>query len=76
MIRQLTDEEKSRLLTQQEVNELDEGTRVMVKWSGGNGPHEYEIRQGSNGPHIDGTPLDYVGTERPRTRVFLPDGES
>lgn len=30
-------------LTQAEVDTLPAGTRVLVTWSGGNGPHEYVI---------------------------------
>lgn len=33
----------SDFLTQEQVNELPIGTRVEVVWSGGNGPHEYQI---------------------------------
>lgn len=31
------------MLTQEEVDQLPEGTRVSIIWSGGNGPHEYII---------------------------------
>lgn len=73
-IRELTDDERDRLLTQAEVNELDDGTEVMVKWNGGNGPHRYTISTDDrvDYPNIDGTPLNYVG-EKPRQRVFLPE---
>ena len=64
-------------LTQKEVNMLVDGTKVMVTWSGGNGPHTYILR------HRFGMPcayhprepvfvgvLDMVG-ERPLTQVWL-----
>lgn len=41
--REFTPEEAARLLTQSEVDALPEGTRVLIKWSGGNGPWEYRI---------------------------------
>lgn len=31
-------------LTQQEAEALPEGSRVRVTWSGGNGPHWYQIK--------------------------------
>lgn len=34
----------SRALTQAEVDALPDGTRILVTWSGGNGPHEYVVR--------------------------------
>jgi hypothetical protein len=43
MFRELTPEEEERLLTQEEVDALPTGTRVMIKWAWGNGPWEYEI---------------------------------
>lgn len=86
-IRELTDAERDRLLTQEEVNGLEEGATVCVKWNGGNGPHKYTIgfRDGFEEPfaedtrtgELTGPPLDYVGTDPdgPRQRVFLPDAE-
>ncbi len=32
-------------LTQAEVDALPDGTRIVVTWSGGNGPHEYVLRR-------------------------------
>lgn len=32
-----------QLLTQDEVDHLDDGTPVTITWSGGNGPHEYVV---------------------------------
>ena len=43
MYRDLTPEEDARLLTQEQVDALPEGTCVMIKWNGGNGPHQYRI---------------------------------
>ena len=34
-----------RTLTQAEVEALPVGTRVRITWSGGNGPHWYQIGQ-------------------------------
>ena len=74
-------------LTQDEVNNLDDGTKVIVLWSGGNGPHEYEIITPVSGgrkwdikcvkntvtglPNIKGGLLDFVGLEKPFTMVWL-----
>lgn len=81
-IRDLTDDEKDRLLTQEEVDKLESGDEVMIKWSGGNGPHRYTITwiEGELHPRTEdtrtgessGPPLDYVGGE-PRHRVFFPE---
>lgn len=35
----------SEFLTEEQVAELPEGTRVVITWSGGNGPHTYEVHQ-------------------------------
>ena len=45
MVRELTPGEERRLLTQEQVDALPNGTVVYVKWTGGNGPHMYIIRQ-------------------------------
>lgn len=81
-IRKLTDDEKDRLLTQAEVDKLESGDKVMIKWNGGNGPHQYTIAWIDGEPHPrtedtrtgepSGPLLDYVG-EKPRQRVFYPD---
>ena len=42
-IRELTEDEEARLLSQEEVDALPEGIPVMIKWSGGNGPWLYRI---------------------------------
>lgn len=31
------------LLTDETIRQLPEGTPIMVKWSGGNGPHPYKL---------------------------------
>lgn len=81
-IRKLTDDEKDRLLTQAEVDKLESGDKVMIKWNGGNGPHRYTIAwiDGELHPRTkdtrtgepSGPMLDYVG-EKPRQQVFYPD---
>jgi hypothetical protein len=53
-VRDLTPSEIARLLTQEEVNQLLPGTKVMVKWNGGNGPIPYTIlRQTRFGPVVN-----------------------
>lgn len=68
-------------LSQAEADELPEGARVTVTWSGGNGPHGYVIAVDRYGRRYvwDGTtealryynPLRFVGRERFHTRVTL-----
>lgn len=71
-------------LTQEQVNALPDNTRVMVKWSGGNGPWEYFTRRfnGSvyartetTGPQKLGFELEFVGNKRFHTKVWLIDDE-
>ena len=73
---------KDDLLTQDEVNNLKEGTKVIIVWSGGNGPHEYIIkkREGITGSFISDNNLnsgwydgeiDFVGKESYHTQVKL-----
>lgn len=38
-----TTEAPSPYLTQKQVDDLPEGTEVMILWSGGNGPHKHII---------------------------------
>lgn len=72
------------LLTPEEVVALTEGTRIIVLWSGGNGPHEYRLIQGAFGmqyacppahvdkPHLrERNPLEFIGSERWHTKVWL-----
>jgi hypothetical protein len=81
MMRELTSDEQGRLLTQEQVDRLPDGTHIMVKWGGGNGPHEYitERYEGaiytvlpnwSEPSHVG--KLDQVGTGRSHDRVFFP----
>lgn len=42
-IRELTKDEQDQLLSMEDVTALPVGTKVMVKWSGGNGPWEYTL---------------------------------
>lgn len=82
MTRDLTPEERDRCLSQEQVDQLREGTFVYVKWSGGNGPHVYKIvrRHGfvytaHRGGARDGEPqhaLTCCGPDDGMTRVFLP----
>ena len=78
-IRDLTPTEADRLLSQAEVNALPEGTDVLIKWHGGNGPHPYEIDciEGVAHPFVGKTPLTMVTTdpESIRTKVFLPQDD-
>lgn len=84
MLRELTDLEQGGLLTQQEVDGLLDGTVVMVKWSGGNGPHRYVVRRfgcrayaclAEDADVCSDFILYPVGRERCHCRVFLPDKE-
>lgn len=36
--------EREAALTKEELNRLPDGTRILVTWSGGNGPHRYVLR--------------------------------
>jgi hypothetical protein len=71
-------------LTQDQVNELPDGTEVVVIWSGGNGPHNYfarhlvvqdthEMYVVSKWSHAVVGFLTYVGNEPYHTRVWLAD---
>lgn len=79
-------------LTQAEVDALPEGTRVRVKWSGGNGPHDYILRRDSFGAYglteqQDADPAEryrYIGLdgklwpvgEHPLTQVWLSSSKA
>lgn len=73
-------------LTKEEVWALPIGTRIIVVWSGGNGPHRYTFdREGDEFPPVaksdhepswsfdyEGKNLDgFVGQEPMHTRVWL-----
>lgn len=64
---------ESRYLTQEEVNELPVGTKIIVHWSGGNNNCQYEIAGHKDGlAHINNIyndPLDFVGIDPPKTMV-------
>jgi hypothetical protein len=72
---------KGKPLNQEEVNNLSKGTKVVITWTGGNGPHLYEIHKRDDGlsyvkehnPNAgwwDGE-IDFVGPEKPHTIVTL-----
>lgn len=75
-------EHKGVPLTQEEVDNLSAGTKVVITWTGGNGPHMYEINKRENddksyvkdhNPNAgwwDGE-IDFVGPEKPYTIVTL-----
>lgn len=67
-------------LSEQEVAQLPEGTRVVVTWSGGNGPHIYSVHQCRGETYVwDGenermrhyNRLSFIGDEPPFTTVDL-----
>lgn len=75
-------------LSAEEVERLPEGARVVVIWSGGNGPHEYVIAVDERGERYTVSvqyaddpnhrmrwynPLTFVGVERYHTRVWPAD---
>lgn len=69
------------LLTQEQVNNLADGTAIVVVWAGGNGPHRYGVERvgevgepfamTSGGDGGDGLRLTKVGTEKGQTQVWL-----
>jgi hypothetical protein len=65
-------------LTQEDVDRLPIGTRVIVTWGGGNGPYEYTItRKIGKHAHIEGLSSDsgtlrHVGTDFWDAKVILP----
>jgi hypothetical protein len=69
---------ESAYLTQEEVDRLPIGTRVIVTWGGGNGPCEYTItRKIGKHAHIEGLSsnsgtLRHVGTDFWDAKVILP----
>jgi hypothetical protein len=71
-IRELTPDEEARLLTQEEVNALPDGTAVCIKWAGGNGPFTYILWLRNGIPYVGCDRVEYVGNTRTHTRVFLP----
>lgn len=69
------DSPEDRLLSQDEVDQLPEGTAIIVTWSGGNGPHRYVVtilgRQRYAGDLRNDNPLRFVGRELYHTHVSL-----
>src|SRR4051812_26329306 len=66
--------ELGKPLTPQEVAALPDGTEVMVRWTGGNGPHGYKIRREGNLVCTDNLYRDelrFVGPSQPHTEVWL-----
>ena len=72
--------ELSDPLTMGEVEDLVDGTLVVITWSGGNGPHVYEkVSDGFDRPYAytPGTPtaamwfnpIQHVGVQRHQTHV-------
>ena len=70
-------------LTAEEVQALPKGTRLLVLWGGGNGPHEYVWRDGKvfcpdsddTGDRLGGLigEWDLVGTEPYQDKVWLSE---
>ena len=70
-----------KYFTQEEVNNLPDGTKVMITWSGGNGPWEYIIRQTEHGVYVEDTVtkkinygsgiVNFVGNGKIHTKVWL-----
>lgn len=64
-----------RLLTQDELEQLPDGTEIVVTWSGGNGPHRYKLTNNErNGPTIYGKYGNWIGDPHARSdKVWLPE---
>lgn len=72
-------------LTQAEVEALPVGTPIYVKWSGGNGPFWYVIREDRYGnrtinseirgrsTHVQFLKGSYIGLKAPSTTVEVED---
>lgn len=77
----MTTADEARPLTADEVADLPEGTPITVRWSGGNGPHDYVIAVDHNGERYAAglddpfgalrfyNPLSFVGQESYHTQV-------
>src|SRR5712692_2606510 len=70
-------------LSMTEIQALPEGARIIVAWSGGNGPHEYRVHWHRGEPYaqteeehrqgrvdVEKWLTYYVGPRRPFTRVW------
>ena len=55
---------KDELLSQEEVDQLPDGSKVEIVWSGGNGPHEYLIYVSDLGAFLCSSPLVMGSTRR------------
>lgn len=65
---------KGKLLTQEQVDALAEGTEVWIRWSGGNGPWMYTVGKNSAGGSVAEQArcdIDFVGDESYSTQVWL-----
>ena len=80
----MTEHEETLLLTQKQVDALPIGAKIIVTWSGGNGPSERAITEKFDGHSVTDIGfkngfLDFVGKEKYHTHVFLstllPDGK-
>lgn len=76
IIRDLTEDELKRLLSQDEIDKLPTETRLFIKWAGGNGPHLYQIERRNGYMFALGCHcyiLDVAQTDSSLvTRCFLP----
>jgi hypothetical protein len=73
------------LLTQEEVDNLPHRSRVMICWSGGNGPFKYAIthrngrtytlKERADGSEGCGHVVEFVGDRPYNTQVWLPEDE-
>lgn len=76
----LTGEQLAKALTQDEVNALQTGTEVMIRWSGGNGPYLCRIvnehgmvwAESKHSPGYVVGDLSSVGNAKFDTVVFYP----
>lgn len=53
-------------LSEQDLRQLPEGTRILVTWSGGNGPHVYVLRFDAWGAPFAETDFAHGGNVRHR----------
>ena len=52
----------ARLLDNEALAQLPDGTRIVVTWSGGNGPHRYVLRRDQFGALYTETDFAYGNT--------------
>lgn len=53
-------------LSEQDLRQLPDGTRILVTWAGGNGPHEYVLRFDMWGDPFAETDFAHGGNVRHR----------